>query len=315
MTSSVQLDIPPRRQWAHGHGYCGETVVQSFGLYNGAWISQQLVRDVNHGEYLIHHLTPEDDQQRRPRGGGGGGDPLVTLTTLKFCYDAWDHENTPQPQFPSYCLWIKRCLLQGFPIMFRTKFNEFFAGHIMPIIGIDYSNENTYDERDNVYYYSLFNRGIIKQPLSELGNDPGALPFCCNWGCVPLNAAPRLFEQMYAIHGSIRWEKLALVYSFLPNKKQETYEELFTIVKQHIESKPRHITIAFEKAAENLYVVIFHQCDGLHVKQEFFENDISRRTMKNSAALAFIATPNVIEDFVPMKENASDILDDKMFKD
>ncbi|CAF3343115.1 unnamed protein product [Rotaria socialis] len=187
MTSSVQLDIPPRRQWAHGHGYCGETVVQSFGLYNGAWISQQLVRDVNHGEYLIHHLTPEDDQQRRPRGGGGGGDPLVTLTTLKFCYDAWDHENTPQPQFPSYCLWIKRCLLQGFPIMFRTKFNEFFAGHIMPIIGIDYSNENTYDERDNVYYYSLFNRGIIKQPLSELGNDPGALPFCCNWGCVPLN--------------------------------------------------------------------------------------------------------------------------------
>ncbi|CAM2725597.1 unnamed protein product [Rotaria socialis] len=120
---------------------------------------------------------------------------------------------------------------------------------------------------------------------------------------------------MYAIHGSIRWEKLALVYSFLPNKKQETYEELFTIVKQHIESKPRHITIAFEKAAENLYVVIFHQCDGLHVKQEFFENDISRRTMKNSAALAFIATPNVIEDFVPMKENASDILDDKMFKD
>ncbi|CAF3938231.1 unnamed protein product, partial [Rotaria sp. Silwood1] len=187
MTSSIRLDIPPRRQWSHGHGYCGETVLQMFGLYNGAWISQQLVRDVNHGEYLIHHVTPEDDQQRRPQGGGGGGDPLVTLTTLKFSYDAWDHENAPQHQFPSYCFWIKRCLLQGFPMMFRTKFDEFFAGHIMPIIGIDYSHENAYDERDTIYYYSLFDQEIIKQPLSELGSDPAAPPFCCIWGCVPLN--------------------------------------------------------------------------------------------------------------------------------
>ncbi|CAF3218586.1 unnamed protein product [Rotaria sp. Silwood2] len=84
MTSSVQLDIPPRRQWSHGHGYCGETVVQMFGLYNGAWISQQLVRDVNHGEYLIHHVTPEDDQQRRPQGGGGGGDPLELQVKQEF---------------------------------------------------------------------------------------------------------------------------------------------------------------------------------------------------------------------------------------
>jgi hypothetical protein len=151
---------------------------------------------VHKGEYLIHHVTPEDDLQRRPQGGGGGGDPLATLTTLKFSYNAWDHENAPQPQFPAYCLWMKRCLLQGFPIMFRTKFDEFFAGHIMPITGIDYSNENAYDERDTVHYCSLFGQGIIRQPVSELGSDPAALPFCCSWGCIPLNVSMRFAFNM-----------------------------------------------------------------------------------------------------------------------
>jgi hypothetical protein len=182
---SCKRSVSSLRFLLHSH------VLDRPGLYNGAWISQQLVRDVNHGEYLIHYLTPEDDRQRRPQGGGGGGDPLATLTTLKFSYIAWDYQNASQPQFPAYCLWIKRCLLQGFPIMFRTKFDEFFAGHIMPITRIDYSNENTYDERDTVYYYSLFTREIIKQPVGELGSDPGAPPFSCNWGCIPLDVSIR----------------------------------------------------------------------------------------------------------------------------
>ncbi|CAF4830685.1 unnamed protein product, partial [Rotaria sp. Silwood2] len=88
----------------------------------------------------------------------------------------------------------------------------------------------------------------------------------------------------------------------LPNKNQETYEELFTIVKQHIERKPKYLTIDFEKAAENAFGVIYPQWDilgcffhfkqciwrnicELHLKKEFLENDISRRSMKNLAAL------------------------------
>ena len=233
MTSSVRLDIPPRRQWSHGRELpvschlsipfrlcssrrilrrdcCASVwwvlyifsrhshVLDRPGLYNGAWISQQLVRDLNHGEYLIHHVTFEDDQQRRPRGGGGGGDPLATLTTLKFSHNAWDYENAPRPQFSAYCLWIKQCLLQGFPVMFRTKLDEFFAGHIMPIVGIDYSNEHLYDERDTVHYYSLFGQGIIKQPVRELGNDPSAMPFWCYWGCIPLDVSIRFAFNLAA---------------------------------------------------------------------------------------------------------------------
>jgi hypothetical protein len=30
---TILLDIPPRLQWEHGHGYCGETAIQSFGMY------------------------------------------------------------------------------------------------------------------------------------------------------------------------------------------------------------------------------------------------------------------------------------------
>lgn len=134
-------------------------------------------------------MTPKDDLQRRPSGGGGGGDPLDTLTILKFSYDAWDYQNAPQPQYPNYCLWIKRCLLQGFPIMFRTKMDDLFAGHIMPIIGIDYSNENTYDEQDIVHYYSLFDSKVIKQAVGKLGRDPKAIPVWCMWGWIPVDVS------------------------------------------------------------------------------------------------------------------------------
>ncbi len=30
---TVLLDIPHRLQWENGHGYCGETAIQSFGMY------------------------------------------------------------------------------------------------------------------------------------------------------------------------------------------------------------------------------------------------------------------------------------------
>ena len=49
------------------------------------------------------------------------------------------------------------------------------------------------------------------------------------------------------------------------------------------------------------------------MKDEFLQNDISRRTMKNLAALAFVPPQNVIEEFVRVKESASDVLDGKKY--
>ncbi|CAF1466004.1 unnamed protein product, partial [Rotaria sordida] len=152
---------------------------------------------------------------------------------------------------------------------------------------------------------------------------------CESWHCDGTFAvAPKMFEQMYSVHGSIRGKSLPLVYSLLPNKDQETYEELFKIVKQHVTRKPKYISVDFEKAAENAFGVIYPQCEifgcffhfkqciwrhicELHLKKEFLENDVSRRTMKKLAALAFIPPQNVIEEFVRIKENVLDVLDGK----
>ncbi|CAF2942003.1 unnamed protein product [Rotaria sp. Silwood2] len=89
----------------------------------------------------------------------------------------------------------------------------------------------------------------------------GFLNQCESWHCDGTFAvAPKMFEQMYSVHGSIRGKSLPL---------------------------------------------------EIHLKKEFLENDVSRRTMKNLAALSFIPPQNVIEEFVRIKENASDVLDGK----
>lgn len=48
-----------------------------------------------------------------------------------------------------------------------------------------------------------------------------------------------------------------------------------------------------------------------HLQREFLENNTSRRTMKNLAALAFLPERCVIEEFNQIKENAEDTLDGK----
>ena len=81
---------------------------------------------------------------------------------------------------------------------------------------------------------------------------------------------------MYSIHGSVRGKKLPLVYSLLPNKNQETCEELFRIVKQPVERKPKSITIDFEKAAENVFGALYPKRDifgcFFHFKQCIWRN-------------------------------------------
>ena len=81
---------------------------------------------------------------------------------------------------------------------------------------------------------------------------------------------------MYSIHGLFPGKTFSLLYSLLPNKKQETYEELFSIVQQHVQRKPKFITIDFEKAAENAFAVVFPQSKifgcFFHMKQNICRN-------------------------------------------
>jgi hypothetical protein len=151
---------------------------------------------------------------------------------------------------------------------------------------------------------------------------------------------------MYTVHGLIDGKTLPLFFSLLPNKKQESYETLFRIIKQHVQRVPCYITIDFEKGAENAFGVIYPQCQVLgcffHFKQniwrnisvslilsyiicsnfflqelglkkEFLENDVYRRTMKNLAALAFVPEKDVVRIFTDTKESSDEQLDGKMF--
>lgn len=47
------LPIPPRFQWENGHGFCGETSIQSISLYYGNYISQNQVRKIAGSEVLV----------------------------------------------------------------------------------------------------------------------------------------------------------------------------------------------------------------------------------------------------------------------
>ncbi|CAF4923920.1 unnamed protein product [Rotaria sp. Silwood1] len=140
---------------------------------------------------------------------------------------------------------------------------------------------------------------------------------CEVWHCDGTFAVvPKLFEQTYSIHGLIREKTLPLIYSLLPNKKEETYETLFRVVQQHVQRVPRYITIDFEKGAENAFAIVYPQMFFLRflrelgLKKEFLENNISRRTMKNLVALAFVPEQDVIRKFTEIKESANEILDE-----
>lgn len=43
-----------RRQWTHGHGFCGEAVVQMFALQHGTWRSLRNIRRAGGAELLLH---------------------------------------------------------------------------------------------------------------------------------------------------------------------------------------------------------------------------------------------------------------------
>ncbi|CAF1141238.1 unnamed protein product [Adineta ricciae] len=180
----VRLDIPSRLQWDHDNGFCGETAIQSIGLYYGAWLSQKLVRTINQGEYLMQRVSDDDCR-----------DPLRTLSILHFTYDEWDWKNSPEPQFRSFCYWMKKSILHRHPVIFGVCL-ESSSGfetydHIVPAVGIRYRNEDEYDPNDELIYYDLFSRDEMKRHMNEEEFGSTTTIMCekdyAEYGCIPLN--------------------------------------------------------------------------------------------------------------------------------
>jgi hypothetical protein len=207
----VILAIDPRKQWENGHGYCGETSIQSIGilssilhqdiffrnicfftgLYYGCWISQQLIRSINEGEVLI-----TDDEN-----------DAATLARLHFDFERWPFENEHEPQFKRYCAWLKHHLIQQHPCIIAVyldddndddKSDEY--DHIMPAIGIQYSDTATsYDSSDVLLFYNLFDLKLLERQLSV--DDMIKTRNACKSSTEAGGSLPRQINYGYAILG------------------------------------------------------------------------------------------------------------------
>lgn len=118
--TAISLGIPLRKQWEHGHGYCGETAIQAVALTYGAWISQRVVRQVAGGELLLG----DNDEQ--------------ALTTLRLMHITWT--SSASAQADAFIKWMQQQIVARRPVIYAV----YLAGsddpdydHIVPAIGID----------------------------------------------------------------------------------------------------------------------------------------------------------------------------------
>jgi len=121
----VLLNIPPRRMWGWSgnvDGYCGETSIQSMGLYYGNYVSQELVRYADGNSELLVGIND-----------------AKALKALKYSYEEWDFEAARNPQEKAFKAWIKSNLDQGYPVTagfyLKEQNGDPDYDHIMVIVG------------------------------------------------------------------------------------------------------------------------------------------------------------------------------------
>ncbi|WP_394849591.1 C39 family peptidase [Pendulispora brunnea] len=167
---SVQLDIPPREQWRNGHGYCGETSLQSIALHYGAWVSQQVVRDAAGGELLL------------------AVNETKALDALHFDYENWDYEKTSAPQFQQFATWLKGQMVQGHPVIFAAYLSEssdLEYDHIMPAVGIDFRRASGYDAQDTLSFNTNFGGRVRRTFGASWGTRQSCINDSNAGGCIP----------------------------------------------------------------------------------------------------------------------------------
>jgi hypothetical protein len=164
------LDIPPRDQWTNANGYCGETSIQSIGLFYGAWISEQLVRTVAGGELLL------------------GSNETKALDALHFRYALFGNQSA-QPQFQSFMGWLKSNLAQGVPCIFAAYVTDGNGDpdydHIMPAVGMQYASATGWDPNDVLLFNNNYGTRIMR-PASDLSGTRQSCGYdTAHGGCIP----------------------------------------------------------------------------------------------------------------------------------
>jgi hypothetical protein len=73
-------------------GYCGETSIQSAGLFFGNWLSEEQVRYAAGNAEVLIDVNAH-----------------TAAANLAFTFNRWDINNQPQPQANGFFQWIKAC--------------------------------------------------------------------------------------------------------------------------------------------------------------------------------------------------------------
>jgi hypothetical protein len=96
----VQLEVPPRKQWMHSGGYCGECAIQQAALLFGTYVSQDVCRKaIGNREVLL------------------GVNEHQVLEALALACDRWDPHGAKAPQSREYLAWVKRHLVGRHPVL------------------------------------------------------------------------------------------------------------------------------------------------------------------------------------------------------
>ncbi|HEX7414153.1 MAG TPA: T9SS type A sorting domain-containing protein [Bacteroidia bacterium] len=149
---SVRLPISPRIQWANNNGYCGENSIQACGLYYGNYISEGICRTVAGGELLIYI------------------NDTIALNAFSFTYVEWNPNGTT-PQYTTYLDWVKQYLYKKQPVIiavYVSGMSDPDYDHIIPAIGFNATNVNSYAATDSLTYNSNFDLMPFTRVFSTL---------------------------------------------------------------------------------------------------------------------------------------------------
>jgi hypothetical protein len=139
-----------------GNGYCGETSIQSAGLFYGNWISSERVRYAGgNAEILVGSDSSEQNAQR-------------AATSLRFTINHWNSD-AASPQYTAFVAWVKGHIDAGHPVV----------GTVMALHG---------DPDSGAWHLPVAKRNTSspKTPLTPL---PGG-PRCCVRVCAHVHPLP-----------------------------------------------------------------------------------------------------------------------------